>query len=115
MVQAAAIRFEDQAGYNATVLAGLHIAHPVAIAAAEPAGITASGVLTGTCSTIGALILAFLALYWRRVPVLRRGYEPGVGLTAPVQRFQSGVVNDYVTWIVFGLAGIGGVLALIIR
>jgi len=25
------------------------------------------------------------------------------------------VVNDYVTWIVLGLAGIGGVLALIIR
>jgi hypothetical protein len=34
-VQAAAIRFEDQAGYNATVLAGAHITHPVAIAAAE--------------------------------------------------------------------------------
>jgi len=114
-VQAAAIRFEDQAGYSATVLAGARIAHPVAIAAAEPAGITISDVLTGTGSTIGALILAFLALYWRRLPLLRRGYEPGAGLTAPVQRFQSGVVNDYVTWIVLGLAGIGGVLALIIR
>jgi hypothetical protein len=43
-------------------------------------------------------ILAFLALYWRRLPLLRRGYEPGVGLTEPIQRFQSGVVNDYVTW-----------------
>ena len=114
-VQAAAIRFQDQAGYNATVLAGAHIAHPVAIAAAEPAGITTSDVLAGTGSTIGALILAFLALYWRRLPLLRRGFEPGVGLTAPVQRFQSGVVNDYVTWIVLGLAVIGGVLALIIR
>ena len=114
-VQAAAIRFQDQAGYNATVLAGARIAHPVAIAAAEPTAVTTSDVLTGTCATIGALILAFLALYWRRLPLLRRGYEPGVGLTAPVQRFQSGVVNDYVTWMVLGLAGIGGVLALIIR
>ena len=114
-VQAAAIRFQDQAGYNATVLAGARIAHPVAIAAAEPTAITTSDVLTGTCATIGALILAFLALYWRRLPLLRRGYEPGAGLTAPVQRFQSGVVNDYVTWMVLGLAGIGGVLALIIR
>ena len=35
VVQAAAIRFEDQAGYNATVLAGAHVAHPVALAAAE--------------------------------------------------------------------------------
>ena len=64
---------------------------------------------------IGALVLAFLALYWRRLPLLRRGYEPGAGLTAPIQRFQSGVINDYVTWMVLGLAVIGGVLALIIR
>jgi multicomponent Na+:H+ antiporter subunit D len=114
VVQAAAIRFQDQAGYNATVLAGAHILHPVAIAAAEPTEITLSDVLTGIGSVIGALVLAFLALYWRRLPLLRRGYEPGAGLTAPIQRFQSGVVNDYVTWIVLGLAAIGGALALIV-
>jgi multicomponent Na+:H+ antiporter subunit D len=115
VVEAAAIRFEDQSGYITTVLAGAHVAHPVAPAAAESAGITVSDVLTGTGTAIGALILAFLALYWRRLPLLRRGYEPGAGLTAPIQRFQSGVINDYVTWIVLGLAVIGGVLALIIR
>ncbi len=115
VVQAAAIRFEDQVGYNATVLDGAHIAHPVALAAAEPVGVTLSVVLTGVGSTIGAALLAFAALYWRRLPLLRRGYEPGVGLTAPIQRFQSGVVNDYVTWIVLGLACLGGVLALVIR
>jgi multicomponent Na+:H+ antiporter subunit D len=111
VVQDAAIRFQDQAGYNATVLAGSHIAHAVAIAAAEPAGITVSEVATGTGSAVGAVVLALLALYWRRLPLLRRGYEPGAGLTAPIQRFQSGVVNDYVTWIVFGLACIAGALA----
>ena len=115
VVQAAAIRFEDQAGYNATVLAGAHIARPVALAAAEPTGITLSAVLTGTGSAAGALVLAFLALYWHRLPLLRRGYEPGAGLTAPIQRFQSGVLNDYVTWIVLGLACLGGILALVIR
>jgi len=115
VIQAAAIRFEDQAGYNATVLDGAHIAHPVALAAAEPTGITLSDLLTGIGSTIGAVILAFAALYWRRLPVLRRGYEPGAGLTKPIQRFQSGVVNDYVTWVVLGLACLGGVLALVIR
>jgi len=113
--QAAAIRFQDQAGYNATVLEGAHIAHPVAIAAAESTAITLTDVLTGIGSVIGALILAYLALYWRRLPLLRRGYEPGVGLTAPIRRFQSGVVNDYVTWIVLGLAGIGGVLTFVVR
>ena len=115
VVQADAIRFEDQAGYNATVLAGAHIAHPVAIAAAESTGITAVDVLTGAGSAVGALILAFLALYWRRLPVLRRGYEPGTGLIAPLRRFQSGVVNDYITWLVLGLACLGGVLALVIK
>jgi multicomponent Na+:H+ antiporter subunit D len=115
VVQAAAARFEDQAGYNATVLAGAHIAHPVAIAAAEPTGITAADLLTGTGSALGAVMLALAALYWRRLPVLRRGYEPGAGLTVPLRRFQSGVVNDYVTWIVLGLACLGGVLAMVIR
>jgi hypothetical protein len=87
----------------------------VAIAAAESTGITAVDVLAGVGSAAGALILAWLALYWRRLPVLRRGHEPGVGLTAPIQRFQSGVINDYVTWIVLGLACLGGVLAFVVR
>jgi multicomponent Na+:H+ antiporter subunit D len=115
VIQAAATRFEDQAGYNATVLAGAHIAHPAAIAAAESTAVTPTDVLTGAGSAIGSLVLAFLALYWRRLPLLRRGYEPGTGLTVLIQRFQSGVLNDYVTWIVLGLAAIGGALALIIR
>jgi hypothetical protein len=68
-------------------------------------------VVSGIGSALGALVLAFLALYWRHLPVLRRGFEPGMGLTGPVQRFQSGVVNDYVTWIVIGMACIGGALA----
>jgi hypothetical protein len=97
------------------VLAGAHITHPVAIAAPESTDITLSSVMTGIGSVIGALALAYLALYWRRLPLLRRGYEPGAGLTRPIQRFQSGVVNDYVTWIVFGLACVGGVLAFVIR
>ena len=114
VIQAAAIRFEDQAGYNATVLAGKHILHPVAIAAAEPAGITVSDVAVGVGSAAGAVLLAFLALYWRRLPVLSRGYEPGRGLAGPIKRLQSGVVNDYVVWIVLGMACIGGALAFTI-
>jgi len=114
-VEAAALRFEDQPGYNATVLAGAHITHPVAIAAAQSTGITTASVLAGAGSAAGALILAFLALYWRRLPLLRRGYEPGTGLTTVLTRFQSGVISDYVTWIVLGLACLGGVLTLVLR
>ena len=114
-VQGAAIRFQDQAAYNRTVLSGGHIAHPVAISGPESTGITVADVVTGTVSAAGGLVLAFLALYWRRLPLLRRGFEPGTGLVQPIRRFQSGVINDYVTWIVIGLACVGGSLALTIR
>jgi multicomponent Na+:H+ antiporter subunit D len=114
-VEAAAVRFQDQAAYDATVLSGAHVAHPAALFPAEGTEVTVADVATGAGSTAGALILAFLALYWRRLPVLRRGFEPGRGLTRPLERFQSGVVNDYVTWVVIGLACLGGALAFAIR
>lgn len=114
-VEAAAVRFQDQAGYNATVLLGAHVAHPTAIFPAGDSRVTIADVVTGVGSTVGALILAYLALYWRRLPLLRRGFEPGVGLVRPIQRFQSGVVNDYVTWVVIGIACLGGALAFSIR
>jgi hypothetical protein len=91
------------------------VAHPAAIAAPEDTGVTVADVATGAGSAVGGLMLAFLALYWRRLPLLRRGFEPGTGLVEPIRRFQSGVVNDYVTWIVVGLACLGGILAFAIR
>jgi multicomponent Na+:H+ antiporter subunit D len=112
-VQAAAVRFEDQAAYNAAVLANTYVTHPVAVYAAEPVGATLEGLLAGLGSVAGALVLAWLALYWRRLPVLR-GYEPSARLAAAARRFHSGVVNDYVTWIVLGLACLGGVFAMIV-
>jgi multicomponent Na+:H+ antiporter subunit D len=114
-VQAGAARFQDQAAYTASVLSGTHLANPAALSAAGPAGVTAADLLTGAGSAVGALALAFLALYWRRLPILRRGFEPGAGLVRPIRRFQSGVVNDYVTWLVVGVACLGGALAFSIR
>jgi multicomponent Na+:H+ antiporter subunit D len=114
-VQAAAVRFQDETAYNATVLSGARVAHPTALFPPEPTGITAADLATGLGSVAGALMLAFLALYWQRLPLLRRGFEPGTGLARPIRRFQSGVVNDYVTWIVIGVACVGGTLAWCIR
>ncbi|MGH9056663.1 MAG: hypothetical protein ACRDYY_12505, partial [Acidimicrobiales bacterium] len=62
-----------------------------------------------------AVVLGLVGLYWRRIPLLRRMGEPGTRLVAPVRRFQSGVVNDYVTWLVVGAACLGGALAFSIR
>jgi multicomponent Na+:H+ antiporter subunit D len=114
VVQAAAVRFQDQPGYIATVLNGARLTHPAAPFPAAPAGVTASDVLAGLASVLGSLLLAGLALYWRRLPLLGR-YQPNASLAAAARRFQSGVVNDYVTWIVIGLACLGGTFAFVIR
>ncbi len=115
VMQAAAVRFQDQRAYNATVLHGARVAHVSAPSAAGPAGVTVTDLVIGLGTAVGAVFLAFLALYWRRLPLLRRGFEPGTGLVRPLRRFQSGVVNDYVTWIVIGVACLGGALAFSIH
>jgi multicomponent Na+:H+ antiporter subunit D len=113
-LERAALRFQDQAAYRAAALgaparqAPAATLHPVA-----PAMVSVSSVVVALTSVAGALALAWVALYWRRLPVLRRGYEPGTGLTGIIERFQSGVINDYITWLVLGLACLAGVLALI--
>ena len=119
-IESAAVRFQDQAGYAALVLHGVPIAHPAAPYPAAlyppaPPDVTAASVITSLCSVAGAILLALTALYWRRLPVLRRGFEPGRGLTSATERFQSGVVNDYITWLTAGVAALGGILAVIIR
>jgi multicomponent Na+:H+ antiporter subunit D len=115
VVQEAAVRFQDQTAYNQAVLFGRTVAHPAALHPTETTEITPADVLTGAGSALGALILAGLALYRERIPLLRRGPGPDLLLADPVRRFQSGVVNDYVTWIVVGAACIGGYLAVTIR
>ena len=115
VVQAAAVRFEDQDAYNAAVLYGAHVTHPAAVYRAESTGVILADVLSGAGSAFGGLVLAAVALYWRRIPFLRRSSGPDLILAGPVQRFQSGVVNDYITWVVIGVTCLGAALALSIR
>lgn len=113
--QTQAVRFQDQRAYSSAVLTGARAPGFAAPEPTEPAGITAADLASGLGSAAGSALLALAALYWRRLPLLRRGYEPGGGFPVVIQRFQSGVVNDYVTWLVIGLACVGGVLALSMR
>ena len=114
-IQAAAVRFQDPAAYNAAVLAGRATAHPAALFAGGDTGITAGDLAVGAASAAAAVVLAGLALYWRRLPLPRRRAGSGPVLAGPVQAFQSGVINDYVTWIVVGAACVGGILAVALR
>ena len=120
-LEAAAVRFQDQAGYAGTVLRGARVTRPVSLYPPAPAGVTPASLVIALCSVVLAVLLALAALYWRRLPVLRlrrllrQGHEPGRGLAVAVQRFQSGVINDYITWLVTGVATLGAILALIVR
>jgi multicomponent Na+:H+ antiporter subunit D len=114
-LEAAAARFQDQPAYIATVLTGARVTRAVPLHLTVPADVTVASVVTALCTVLGAAVLAATALYWRRLPLLRRGYEPGAGLTVAIRRFQSGVINDYITWLIAGVATLGGVLALVIR
>jgi multicomponent Na+:H+ antiporter subunit D len=114
VVQSAAVRFEDQHAYNALVLSGHTVAHVAAPAPAEDTGVSFADVATGVGSVVGALLLAWLGLFRRRIRVLR-GLPTPMGLADQLRALQSGVVNDYVVWLVLGLACIGGALAFSIR
>src|ERR1700684_4678688 len=54
-VEGAAVRFEDQAADNATVLSGARGAPPTAVAPAEPAGGTVTAVATGAGAALGGV------------------------------------------------------------
>jgi multicomponent Na+:H+ antiporter subunit D len=114
-LESAATRFEDQPAYLSLVLNNVRTAHPAALYPAAAPDVTAASVITALCSVAGAVLLALAALYWRRLPVLRHGHEPGAGLAPLIRAFQSGVINDYIAWLIAGVAALGGVLALIIR
>jgi multicomponent Na+:H+ antiporter subunit D len=71
----------------------------------------------GAVSTVGAIGFALFGLYRRRLPAWFR--RAGGRLTAaPAERLKalhSGVVADYVAWLTFGAAALGGLLALTMR
>ena len=114
VIQAAAVRFEDQVAYNAIVLSGHAVTHLAAPAGTEDSAITVADVTTGAGSAVGAVLLALFGLYRRRIAVLAR-FPAHSDVADRLRRLQSGVVNDYVTWLVLGLACIGGALAFAIR
>lgn len=114
VVQSATVRFEDQHAYNALVLSGHSLAPAVAPAAPEDTGVTVADVATGVGSALGAVLLAWLGLFRRQIRALARIPSP-VGLGDHLRALQSGVVNDYIVWLVLGLACLGGALAFSIR
>ena len=104
----AADRFRDTSGYAARVLHGRAMTPPPSLPIAIHATSLAS-ILSATGATVFAFGLAFAGLYRRRTP---RVLEPPIRV---LHSLHSGVIGDYVTWVVVGTAFTGGVWALLLR
>ena len=103
-VMSAAARFTGQPAYNAAVLGHARVTIP----AVSVPGITGLDTGLSFASAAGAVFLALAALYRRRlgIPQIR---------TSALARVQTGLVADYITWTVLGLAVLGLVFAAALR
>jgi len=109
-VMRGADRFRDRAGYADRVLHGIPMkegAHlPVVL---QP---TSTASLAYGCGAL-AVAVALAAFAVRRPDAARaRVFDPVVW---PLRQLQTGVVGDYVMWVVVGTAVLGGVWALTLR
>ena len=109
-----AARFQDRAAYAQTVFAQQPSAvHAPPLGSALPT-FTASSVAYGVASAAGAVLVALLGLYRprlaRRLPSgPLRAVSVSIG---PLRAAHSGLVTDYVTWVVVGTAALGGIFAV---
>jgi multicomponent Na+:H+ antiporter subunit D len=112
----AADRFRDTTGYAARVLHDRPMTPPSSL----PVSIhetSLESILYATSATLLAIGLAFAGLYRSRLP---RAVAAAAGRTlAPPVRvlhtLHSGVVGDYVTWVVVGTAVTGAAWALMLH
>jgi multicomponent Na+:H+ antiporter subunit D len=110
-VENAAMRFQDQPAYTAAVLPGGRVG-VATNATREAAGVTAATIGASLATLAGSVLLAAAALYRRRLP--RPRWVEGLTARANplLDGLQSGIVNDYITWQVFGFALLGGCFAV---
>jgi multicomponent Na+:H+ antiporter subunit D len=108
-IAAAATHMTDRAAYVANVL-GAH--EPVTIHAPHAPLVTLDFLLAAT-TVIGALLVAACALAeLPRSRALERIEQASTSRVIVLRRLHSGCVNDYIAWLVAGLAVIGAALAL---
>jgi len=111
VVEHASSQLQDTDRYDAAVLRG---ASTIVPGPAPSPGVSALSLSSSLATVAGSLLLAWIGLYGRRF--LRVDADRIRARVTPLlDALQSGVVNDYVTWLVVGVACLGGALAFTIR
>jgi multicomponent Na+:H+ antiporter subunit D len=112
----AAETFQDRPSYVATVLQS-HVER-TSVDSLSMLKVTASSVAWSLVSVVGSVAFAGLALYRHRLfpeRARRRAWELTGGGLRVLRGVHSGVIGDYVAWLTFGVAALGGLLALALR
>lgn len=105
----AAHTFTDRVGYTAAVLQHRAPAAP----SPESWHTTTSSLVWAVVTLVGALAIGFASVYRNRMP---QWVTDGLGAAyAPLRAIHSGNIADYVAWLTFGVAVIGGLFAVTIR
>jgi multicomponent Na+:H+ antiporter subunit D len=112
--EAAAEAFTDRAAYVESVLAGRPQPLPEAPAHAGP---KAAELVPGFLSVAGALAIASFSLGRNRVPSRWRQVTwNSVGrLVTGLRNLHSGHPGDYIAWLTFGVALLGGAFGMAMR
>jgi multicomponent Na+:H+ antiporter subunit D len=112
-IEHASQRFMERGAYAATVLHGAHPRVPTA----PPSSLHASDFIYASLSLTLALALAWAAL--SREPLSRHApralMHGGRRALAALRALHSGHVGDYVAWLTFAVATLGGLFALTLR
>lgn len=104
----AARRFQDRPAYCAAVLEGR--AAPTSNSP-SPSRAALPGVLWGLGAAAGAVFLAAVALFPESFKFVYGVARLGAPLLAVLRGLHSGVVADYILWVVVGITTMGGCLA----
>jgi multicomponent Na+:H+ antiporter subunit D len=111
-VDSAAMRFFDQSAYQSEVL--YHGALP-SYAPEKPDPLL-PGMVRGLVATVLAFGLAAFALFRKKGPLKVLDFSGGLTvLLRPLRIVHSGHIGDYVAWLTFGVAAIGGVFAFFVH
>jgi multicomponent Na+:H+ antiporter subunit D len=105
--ESAAIHFQDRDAYARRVLDEL-TPYPPSVGD-QP--LTGGDLVRGLGSLAAALAFAFVTLRW---PAVRRATRFGAPIRA-LRELHSGIIPDYVTWVMVGVAVFGAASALWLR
>jgi multicomponent Na+:H+ antiporter subunit D len=112
-IEHGADHFVDRGSYVRAVLDG---AHPHFLET-PPSKLRGYDFLYGAGSTLLAVGLAALVLFGRRIAELmpERIVDAGRTAVGGLRTLHSGHIGDYIAWVTFGMAGLGGLFALTLR